>query len=449
MGAPSLPADVVDPAAGPRRALLVGMGVTNRAVAGALIRRGHSVVAVDDHVDDVLRSAASDLGLELVEAPGADELDRLAADAHFVVPAPGLPEAHPAFALDLPIVSELDLAAAWDRRPIAAITGTNGKTTVVELCVAALAQAGISAVSAGNTDVPLVTAIDQPGVDVFVVEASSFRLGQTSSFRSQVGTWLNFAPDHLDIHRDLEAYEQAKARVFATIVPGGTAVANAADPVVMRHLPTNRTVVTFGSPSADWRVEGDTLVGPDGPFTTTDRMWRSLPHDVEDLLAVAATVAPLGAPASAVAAAAANFSGLPHRVSPVAEIGGSIYFDDSKSTTPHATVSALRGFDKVVLIAGGRNKGIDLSELTEGSDHIQAVVAIGEAAPEVTAAFEATHTVVQADSMDAAVAAARVLAIGGCPVLLSPACASFDWYRNYGERGDDFIRAVRSRETDA
>ena len=432
----------------PHRVLLVGMGITNRAVAGALIRRGHTVVAVDDRVDEVLRSAASDLGLELVESPTTDELRDHAAVADFLVPAPGLPESHAAFSLGLPIVSELDLAAVWDDRPIAAITGTNGKTTVVELCVAALARAGISSIAAGNTDVPLVAAIDQPDIDVFVVEASSFRLAPVGEFAPTVGTWLNFAPDHLDIHRDLESYEQAKAQVFRRIAPGGTAVANNLDPVVMRNVPSDRTVVTFGGPTADWRAEGDKLVGPDGPFMTIDRMWRSLPHDVEDLLATAATVVPLGGTVAAVAAAAETFSGLPHRVSPVAEVDGSMFFDDSKSTTPHATVAALRGFDRVVLIAGGRNKGIDLSELAEGGSHVHAVVAIGEAAADVTAAFASTHTVVQAESMDEAVAAASLLAISGIPVLLSPACASFDWYRNYGERGDDFIRAVRELGAD-
>jgi UDP-N-acetylmuramoylalanine--D-glutamate ligase len=426
--------------------LLVGMGITNRAVAGALLRRGHSVTAVDDRVDDVLRSAASDLGLELIESPSADSLRALASRVDFLVPAPGLPESHAAFSLGVPVVSELDLAAAWDDRPIAAITGTNGKTTVVELCVAALGRAGIAAIAAGNTDVPLVSAIDQSEIDVFVVEASSFRLSQVRTFAPAVGTWLNFAPDHLDVHRDLAAYEQAKARLFDTIAADGTAVANALDPVVMGHVPTDRAVVTFGGPAADWRAEGDKLVGPDGPFTTTDRMWRALPHDVEDLLAVAATVVALGAPVESVAAAAETFSGLPHRVSPVGEIDGSMFFDDSKSTTPHATVAALRGFDRVVLIAGGRNKGVDLSELTQGGAQVHAVVAIGEAAAEVTAAFESTHTVVQADSMEAAVAAARVLATGDCPVLLSPACASFDWYTNYGERGDDFVRVVRALE---
>ncbi|MEZ5167905.1 MAG: UDP-N-acetylmuramoyl-L-alanine--D-glutamate ligase [Acidimicrobiales bacterium] len=433
---------------GPCRVLLVGMGVTNRAVAGALLRRGHSVVAVDDRPDDILRGAAADLGVELVEAPSPAIVTELVAGVDFVVPAPGLPEVHPAFTAatssGTSVVSELDLAAIWDDRPVVAITGTNGKTTVVELVLDSLTRSGIAAVAAGNTDVPLVAAIDDPTVDVFVVEASSFRLGPVTAFAPRVGTWLNFAPDHLDIHRDLAAYESAKARVFSSLAPGGIAVANAADPVVMRHVPSDREVVTFGGGNGDWRREGDKLVGPDGPFLTADRLWRSLPHDIEDVLAVAATVAAIGGSVEAVAAAAEHFRGLPHRVTPVGEIDGSTYYDDSKSTTPHATVAALRGFDSVVLIAGGRNKGVDLGELAAGGGHVHAVVAIGDAADEVAEVFNATHPVVRADNMDDAVAAARVLAVGGRPVLLSPACASFDWYGNYGERGDDFARVVRT-----
>jgi UDP-N-acetylmuramoylalanine--D-glutamate ligase len=439
-------ASMPDLTSGKRRALLVGMGVTNRAVAGALLRRGHEIVAVDDRPDDQLRIAARDLDVELVEAPAVDELYRLARDVDFVVPAPGLSEEHHAFGAATeagrPVVSEFDLAAAWDDRPIAAITGTNGKTTVVELCVEALQRSGLTAAAAGNTDVPLVTAIDDPLVDVFVVEASSFRLARVRTFAPTVGTWLNFAPDHLDVHRDLESYEAAKARVFSCLAADGTAVANALDPVVMRHIPADRQVVTFGGSAADWRSEGDKLVGPDGPFLTTGRMWRSLPHDIEDVLAVAATVAPLGGTVDAVAATAERFAGLPHRVSVVAEIDGSVFYDDSKSTTPHATIAALRGFESVVLIAGGRNKGIDLSELAAGGSHVRAVVAIGDAANEIAAVFEPTHPVARADDMDGAVAAARALGVGGYPVVLSPACASFDWYRNYGERGDDFVRAV-------
>lgn len=436
--------------AGSCTVLLVGMGITNRAVAGALLRRDHRLIAVDDKVDDELRDAASALDIEIHASPDEALLRALVEQVDFVCPAPGLPERHPVFALaretDRPLVGEFDLAAAWDERPVAAITGTNGKTTVVELAVAALQRSGVNAVAAGNTDVPLVSAIDDPTVDVFVVEASSFRLARASEFRVAVATWLNFAPDHLDVHADLAAYEQAKAAIFAMAGPNGVIVANTDDPVVMRHVPEAANVVTFGGAGSDWYLDGKDLVGPSGAFTTTDRLWRSLPHDIEDVLAVAATTIPVGAIPSAIAEACEHFAGLAHRVSPVGEIDGVAYFDDSKATTPHATVAALRGFDKVVLIAGGRNKGIDLSSMRDAGAHVHSVVAIGDSADEIALIFSATHDVVVAHDMPEAVAFARRLADGQVPVLLSPGCASFDWYRNYGERGDDFARIVREHD---
>ncbi|MEM9465853.1 MAG: UDP-N-acetylmuramoyl-L-alanine--D-glutamate ligase [Actinomycetota bacterium] len=434
----------------PASALLVGFGVANRAVAAALVRRGHAVVAVDDHASDDVRRAAVDLGIELIAQP--PDIDALVAAVDLVVPTPGLPEWHDVFAAadgrGVPIASEFDLAAVWDDRPVVAITGTNGKTTSVELAVAALSAGGRTAVAAGNTDIPLVTAIDDRSIDVFVVEASSFRLARASRFRPQVGTWLNFAPDHLDVHHDLASYEAAKARVFELVAPGGTVVANAADPVVMRNVSTHATCVTFGA-GGDYRLEGDELVGPDGAFATAGDLWRDLPHDIEDTLAVAASLAAIGLPPATVGRAAAAFTGLAHRISPVGEIDGQTYFDDSKATSPHATISAVRGFDRVVLIAGGRNKGLDLSEMAEIAPRLEGVVAIGDATTEVQAAFGERVPVVAAGDMDAAVAAARTLSAGRVPVLLSPGCASFDWYRSYGERGDDFARAVAQVEGQA
>ncbi len=433
--------------AGACTVLLAGMGVTNRAVAGALLRRGHTVIAVDDREDAELSEAAAALDIELHIGPDEELLRSLVARSEMVCPAPGLPESHAVFRLSRDagrlLVGEFDLAAAWDDRPVAAITGTNGKTTVVELAVSALQRSGVNAVAAGNTDVPLVSAIDDPAVDVFVVEASSFRLARASEFRVAVATWLNFAPDHLDVHADLESYESAKAAIFDMIGVDGVIVANADDPVVMRHVPETSEVTTFGGDGSDWRLEGEELHGPDGAFTTVDRLWRSLPHDIEDALAVAATTVPVGATTAAIAEACERFAGLAHRVSAVGQIDGVTYFDDSKATTPHATVAALRGFERVVLIAGGRNKGIDLSAMRDAGDHVRAVVAIGDAADEITAVFTATHEVVVAADMTNAVMAARRLADGRVPVLLSPGCASFDWYRNYGDRGDDFARIVR------
>lgn len=433
--------------ASPRSVLLVGFGVANRAVAASLVARGHQVVAIDDGPNDDARAAAAALGIAL---SSPDDVEPYVNEADLVIPTPGLPERHAVFgsadASGIPVVSELDLAAVWDDRPILAVTGTNGKTTTVELAVAALQQGGLGAVAAGNTDIPLVAAIDDPDIDVFVVEASSFRLARASRFRPTVAVWLNFAPDHLDVHRDLERYEAAKAKLFE-LGAAGTLVANADDAVVMGNVPSDARVVTFGAAAdADWHVEGAALHGPGGPFVAVDGLWRSLPHDIANTLAVAAAVAALGIEPAAVARAAADFSALAHRVSPVGELDGQVWFDDSKATTPHATLAALRGFDEVVLVAGGRNKGVDLGELAAGIDHVRAVVAIGDAACEVAAAFSGRVPVARADSMESAVDAARDFSTGEVPVLLSPGCASFDWYTSYGERGDDFARIVRERE---
>jgi UDP-N-acetylmuramoylalanine--D-glutamate ligase len=433
--------------ASPCSALLVGFGVTNRAVAAALVRRGHTVVVIDDRSGDDVHAAAADLGLVIADDPDAITAHVSAAD--LVIPTPGLPEQHRVFAAaersGVPIVSELDLAAVWDDRPVVAITGTNGKTTVVELAVAALAEDGRVAIAAGNTDIPLVAAIEDQSVEVFVVEASSFRLTRAERFQPLVGAWLNFAPDHLDIHADLGAYEAAKARLFELVPVTGTVVANAGDPVVMRNVPNGSHLVTFGTADADWRIDGDDLVGPQGPFTHTTNLWRSLPHDIDNTLAVAALLGPIGVEPAAVARAAASFPTMPHRLVPVGQLDGQTYFDDSKATTPHATLAALRGFAEVVLIAGGKNKGIDLGDLAAGASHVRAVVAIGEAMCDVAAAF-ADHTRVEkAATMEAAVDVARGLSGGEVPVLLSPGCASFDWYSSYGERGDDFARIVRER----
>jgi UDP-N-acetylmuramoylalanine--D-glutamate ligase len=432
---------------GPVHALLVGFGLANRAVAGALLARGHSVVATDDSKDETVLVAAAVAGVALTTAPDRNELETLVERADVVLPTPGLPEWHAALvaagASGTPVAGEFDLARAWDRRPLLAVTGTNGKTTVVELCVAALAASGLAATAAGNTDVPLVTAIDDAGPDVFVVEASSFRLGYTQRISPRVGTWINFSPDHLDVHRDLESYERAKAALWSHLDEDAAAVANLADPVVMRNVPAGHHVVTFGPSEADWRVEGGRIVGPQGELMEVGELWRRMPHDVEDALAAAATVMHAGATPEGIRTAFGQFELSSHRVEPVGEIGGIAFYDDSKATTPHATIAALRGFDRAVLIAGGRNKGIPLDSMREALDRVQAVVAIGEAAAEVAAVFENRRHVEIASDMDEAVARALGLASPGCVVLLSPGCASFDWYTGYGQRGDDFARAVR------
>lgn len=433
------------------RALVVGFGITGAAVAASLLRRGADVVAVEDHPTPATRARADSVGVSLVEAPGAAAWATLVADRDAVVPSPGVADGHPvlaaAAAAAVSVLSELDLAQAWDDRPLVAVTGTNGKTTVTTLVTAMLRAAGRHAVDAGNTEVPLVAALEDPDVEVFVVEASSFRLGRCQRFAPAVATWLNFAPDHLDVHASLASYEEAKARIWATLPEGAVAVANRDDPVVARHVPSGHRVVTFGLDGArradHWTVRDGALWTPDGEaLARVDELRRGLPHDVANALAAAATATAAGVPLDAAREALRGFEGLAHRVQLVAEADGVCWYDDSKSTTPHATLAAVQGFASVVLLAGGRNKGLDLAPLRSAADQLRAVVAIGEAAPEVAEAFAGAVPVHPAASMHEAVALAASLAARGDAVLLSPGCASFDWYSSYGERGDDFAAQV-------
>ncbi|WCO65223.1 UDP-N-acetylmuramoyl-L-alanine--D-glutamate ligase [Iamia majanohamensis] len=436
-----------------RPTVLVGLGVTGRAVARALARRGLPLALVDDRPATADRALAADLDVALHEAPDVTALGAILDGAGALVPAPGLPEAHPALALaaerGVPVVGELDLAAAWDARPCVAVTGTDGKTTVTTLVRDVLVASGVAAVDAGNTEVPLVEAIDDPAPEVFVVEASSFRLAPLRAFAPVAAAWLNFGPDHQDVHRDLARYEAAKANVWRGFGPDQVAVANRDDPVVAGHAAGLPRVETFGlgpAPAdggAHWSVVDGALQSPEGDaVVAVAELARDLPHDLANAQAAAALARAAGATPAGTAAGLRGFRHLPHRVQLLGEAHGVRWYDDSKATAPHATLAALSGFPSAVLIAGGRNKGLDLGALVAGADHIRAVVALGEAADEVAAAFAGVRPVVAAATMDEAAAAAADTARPGDVVLLSPACASFDQYRGYAERGDDFARAA-------
>ncbi|MDQ6797602.1 MAG: UDP-N-acetylmuramoyl-L-alanine--D-glutamate ligase, partial [Actinomycetota bacterium] len=281
-------------------------------------------------------------------------------------------------------------------------------------------------------------------VDVIVAEVSSFQLSWTDTFRPAVAVWLNLAEDHLDWHPDLAHYAAAKARVWAFQTPDDTAVVNADDPVVMaKAAEAPSRVVTFGLDHvADWRVADGLLTGPDGPVLPVADLRRSRPHEVANALAASAAASAAGATEDGLAAALRHFDGLPHRLVLVADHGGVRWYDDSKATNPHAVLAALSAFESVVLIAGGRNKGLDLTLLAEGSGSVRAIVALGEAGAEVEAGFAGLRPVTRVASMDDAVVAAAGIAQPGDVVLLSPGCASFDLYGSYAERGDDFARCV-------
>jgi UDP-N-acetylmuramoylalanine--D-glutamate ligase len=292
----------------------------------------------------------------------------------------------------------------------------------------------------GNIGTPLVTAVGAE-VDVVVAEVSSFQLElTTSAWRPRVAALLNIADDHLDWHGGRDAYAAAKARIFANQRDDDVLVVNADDgaaATVAQHAPANRIDVgDDGAAVLRTRAGVDLLDAHELP--------RALPHDRTNSLVAAEVALAAGASVDAVRSVLREYRTLPHRVQLVADANGVGWYDDSKATNPHATVRAIAAFDSVVLCAGGRNKELDLSGLAADLERIRAVVAFGEAAPEVVAAFAGRRPVVVATDMDLVVQRAAELARTGDAVLLSPACASFDWYANYGERGDDFARAVRA-----
>jgi UDP-N-acetylmuramoylalanine--D-glutamate ligase len=413
------------------RVLVVGLAGTGMAVVDAARADGDDVTVVEDRpTGDAYRERAARAraaGATVLEMPDEAVVADLASRADLVVPSPGVHPDHPAIvqarAAGVPVRSEVDLAVErMRRRPdaprLVAVTGTNGKTTVTTLIAEMLVESGVSATAAGNIGRPLIDAVADD-VDVVVAEVSSFQLELTTpAFVPDVAVLLNVAVDHLDWHGSREHYAEAKARLFAYQGPHDVVIVNADDPVVVELAARARSRVV--------------------PVTAGDGS-----HDVFNARAATAAAIEVGAHPDAIAAVLARNESLPHRVQLVGEIAGVRYYDDSKATNPHATESALRGFEHVVLIAGGRNKDLDLGSLATHVGRLRAVVAIGESAGEVEAAFVGSGVpVLTAASMHDAVHTAAAEAQAGDVVLLSPACASFDWYENYAARGDDFAREV-------
>ncbi|MEM9514997.1 MAG: UDP-N-acetylmuramoyl-L-alanine--D-glutamate ligase [Actinomycetota bacterium] len=442
------------------RALVYGLAIAGEATARALLDRGVDVIAVDDRVD-VERSAAADrLNIELIEAPDDAALTTLINECDLVVPAPGVPEHHRVFAAtaksDAEVVSEIELAYRWEAeraggaRPMLAVTGTDGKTTTTLLAVEMLRAGGVRTVDAGNTETPLVAALELD-VDAFVVECTSFRLAWTSQFRADAGAWLNLAPDHLDWHRSFDTYRSAKARLWAAQRSDDVAIGFADDPVVMAelaHAVARRRTFSVTSDEADYFCDrtdepGGVLTGPSGPLVACARVARNRPHDLSNTLAAAALVLEPGlVDAAAVADAASRFVGPPHRLELLGTWEGVAWYNDSKATTPHAAAAAIHAFEHIVLIAGGYDKGVDLGAMAAAPAHVDAVIAIGDTAERVLDAFADVEVCERAGDLGEAVDRAARLATAGSTVLLSPGCASFDAYRGFEARGDHFRRLV-------
>jgi UDP-N-acetylmuramoylalanine--D-glutamate ligase len=457
-----------------RRVVVVGAARSGIAAAELLVRRGARVTLTESRGTfdqaDRLRQRLGQQGVEL-ELGGhtASTLDA----ADLIVASPGVALEQPVFdaarARGVEMIGELELAWRFVKGPVIAVTGTKGKSTTTTLVGRMLRAAGREALVGGNIGVPLSAQVDEATpATVHVVEVSSFQLETTTTFRPWIALWLNFAADHLDRHPTIESYADAKARIFANQTADDWAVVNADDPVVMAKVADTRAQRLRFSPTGSvdqgFVADGEWIVRRTAsgverlvPVSAVELTGRHMLHNVIAATAVA-TIA--GVPPGAMTAALKGFHGLEHVMEPVATIHGVRFVNDSKATNVEAARRSIESFDgPVVAIIGGQFKGGDLRELRDPLvDRRGAVVAIGDAAPRVRAALEDVVTVRDARSMADAVRQGYELAAGaGLPagasakagvVVLAPACASFDWFRDYAERGRVFKEAVRALEED-
>ncbi|WP_427894549.1 UDP-N-acetylmuramoyl-L-alanine--D-glutamate ligase [Kribbella sp. GL6] len=460
------------------RFVVLGFGTAGYACADSLLQAGaEHLVVLDDRDTEALREKArilETLGATITLGPGSTA--ELPKDVDVVVTSPGVPPHAPLLAQaaerDVPIWSEIELA--WRLRdpanaaPWLCITGTNGKTTTVQMLTAMLRAAGHRAVAAGNVGLPLLEAVlDPEPYDVIAVELSSYQLHFTHSMSAHSAAVLNIAPDHVDWHGSLEAYAADKGRIFANCQVA--CVYNVADPAT-EHLVEEADVIegcraigfTLGTPGLSMvGIVDDLLV--DRAFieqrstsalelATIGDITPPAPHNVANALAAAALARSFGVPATAVRDALRRFRPDAHRIAHVAEVAGVNYVDDSKATNPHAAQASLLAYEHVVWIAGGQAKGATFDDLVIAARRsLRAVVLLGQDKAVIAEALErhapdVPRIVVESTdtgAMEIVVGEAAKLAQVGDTVLLAPGCASWDMFANYGARGDAFAEAVR------
>lgn len=442
------------------RALVHGLGVSGLAAARLLRRSGRLVLGADrrDRAALELGALAHDPGFELLTA----EPTALPAGVDLVVASPGVPSNHPllesARGRGVVVVGELELAyrAIVARDPTArflAITGSNGKSTTTAMVGHLLASAGISSVVCGNIGTPLADCVEGPDGRVFVVEVSSFQLETVSTFHAHGAAVLNLAPDHLDRHGDLEGYARVKGRIFERQGADDVCVVGADEPWIA-SLPSagrRRMFSTQHSVDDGCALVGDVVVetGPGSNRVMFAAGDVPLPgrHNLENAMAAALLAQCVGVELAAIGPALRTFAGLPHRLELVATLGGVRYIDDSKATNVAAAVRSIAGFPgtKVHAILGGRAKqGDDLELLaTTAAAHATTALLIGEASDSFAAALAGAGVeAILCGTLHRAVTEASTRASAGDVVLLAPAAASYDQYRNYIDRGQHFRNLV-------
>lgn len=450
---------------------VTGLGRSGFAAADTLVHMGATVTAVDERDNEELRDKA-----ELLRILGADV--HIGRDAVTVLPdrldvivtSPGWHPGSRVFAeAEVPVWSEVELA--WRLRGSEhwlVVTGTNGKTSTVQMLDAILTEDGVRSAAVGNVGRPVVEAVMDPEpYDVLAIELSSFQLHWTSTMAADSAAILNVAPDHLDWHGSIEEYTRTKARVYAGCKTA--CVYNTQDPVTEElvraaEVAEGCRAIGFG---LDVPVPGTLGIVDDvladrafvaerqtsaAQLASLHDLSSSAPHHVSNALAAAALARSYGVHPHSVTAGLRNFVADAHRVSYVASASGITWVDDSKATNPHAAAASLNAFDSIVWIAGGLAKGAHFDDLVAGAaGHLKAAVLIGQDRGDIEGAFQrhAPHVhrvsvaTSQNDPMDDAVAAAFELAESGDTVLLAPGCASMDQFADYAARGQAFAASVR------
>jgi UDP-N-acetylmuramoylalanine--D-glutamate ligase len=434
-----------------KHVMVIGLGVTGTAAARFLATRG-AILTITDRRTDLDRSKLPRGTIHL----GVEEAAWLRG-IELVVTSPGVPRdsilIRAASEQGIPVIGEIELASRFITAPLIAVTGTNGKSTVVVVLGEIMKAAGMRTFVGGNLGTPLVDAIGG-GYDVAVVEVSSFQLESIDEFRPRVGVHLNLSDDHFDRYRDLEDYGNAKARLFENQDPSDYAILNRDDPNVWKLAATMRAqVISFGHARGDhakslW-AEGNAIrfdLGARRGRISLENFRLKGQHNVANAMAASASALALNVEPETIERALAEFRGLAHRIEVVAEKSGVTYIDDSKGTNVGAVVEAIDALPApIILIAGGLDKGGDYSPLLRPlHEKVRLAILNGAARTKMREALDGATTIdVVATLKDAVEHAARA-ARAGDTVLLSPACSSFDQFKDYAERGNVFKELVRA-----
>ncbi len=444
-----------------KRFLIVGAGKSGIAVARFLLCKGAVVVLTDNRDIGKLGGALDELLHAGLQAELGSYPEVLESAFDMVVVSPGVPPGVPPVAVarqyGIPVLGELELAYRFASTPMVAITGTNGKTTTTTLVGEIFQATGQRTMVGGNIGLPLVDVVEEYGPrDMLVAEVSSFQLETADHFRPRVAVILNITPDHLDRHGTMENYIAAKARIFARQGPDDFTVLNYDDPRTRALADSSGGQVIFFSHTHNLKegvlVRGDMITvrqkGSDIDILPAREVAIPGVHNLENALAAVAAAYALGVGPEVLARTLRSFPGVAHRLETVAQKNDVLYVNDSKGTNPDASIKALEAYDRpIVLLAGGRNKGNDFTEFARLiKQKVQVLVVLGECADEVEQAARAAgcNNILRAPGFREAVVMAHNAAQPGDVVLLSPACASWDMFNNYEERGDLFREIITS-----